>query len=167
MKTIVLTGMMGAGKTTVAQFLSKELSLEFIDIDSFIENQEGLTISEIFAQKGEEYFRNLETSVIETIFNSENQVISLGGGALENPKTREFLKKNSNLIYLKTSPTEIFERIKSDASRPLLRDKMSIEHIEKILNMREKNYQEAHYTIQTNNKLPINIAREIVGVLQK
>ena len=101
MKTITLTGMMGAGKTTVAKVLAEKLNIKFIDIDSFIEQNEEQKISEIFSNKGEEYFRKIEKETIRNIFIPipENLVISLGGGALENDETREFLLKNSNVIY--------------------------------------------------------------------
>ena len=165
MKTIILTGMMGAGKTTVAKILAKKLNIKSIDIDSLIEQNEGEKISEIFSEKGEEYFRKIEKNTIDNIFTRENLVISLGGGALENNETREFLLTNSNVIYLQTSPEIIFERIKSNTERPLLCGNMSVEKISEILEKREKNYQTATYKITTDNKTPDQIAEEIIGVL--
>jgi shikimate kinase len=165
MKTIVLTGMMGAGKSTISALLAKLLKLTFIDIDTIIETKEQMSISNIFAQKGEPYFRQLEKETIHEVFKVENQVISLGGGAFENKEIQEFLLKNSTVIYLKTSPEEIFKRIKTNSTRPLLCDNMSIEKIKDILNKREKNYQLAHYTITSDNKTPDGIAKEIAGVL--
>ena len=165
MKTIILTGMMGAGKTTVAKILAKKLNIKSIDIDSLIEQNEGEKISEIFSEKGEEYFRKIEKNTIDNIFTRENLVISLGGGALENNETREFLLTNSTVIYLQTSPEIIFERIKSNTERPLLCGNMSVEKISEILEKREKNYQTATYKITTDNKTPDQIAEEIIGVL--
>ena len=167
MKTIILTGMMGAGKTTVAHILGEKLNIKSIDIDTLIEQNEGEKISEIFSNKGEEYFRKIEKETIENIFTPtpENLVISLGGGALENSETREFLLNNSTLIYLKTSPEVIFERIKNNTSRPLLFCNMSVEKITEILEKREANYQSATITIITDNKTPEKIADEIIGVL--
>ena len=165
MKTIILTGMMGAGKTTVAKILAEKLNIKSIDIDSLIEQNEGEKISEIFSKKGEEYFRKIEKNTIDNIFTRENLVISLGGGALENNETREFLLTNSTVIYLQTSPEIIFERIKSNTERPLLCGNMSVEKISEILEKREKNYQTATYKITTDNKTPDQIAEEIIGVL--
>ena len=167
MKTIILTGMMGAGKTTIAHILGKKLNIKSIDIDTLIEQNEGEKISEIFSNKGEEYFRKIEKETIRNIFtpDPENLVISLGGGALENPETREFLLNNSTVIYLKTSPKIIYERIKNNTSRPLLCDNMSVEKITEILEKREANYQSATITITTDNKTPNQIAEEIIGVL--
>ena len=120
-----------------------------------------------FSNKGEEYFRKIEKETIRNIFTPkpENLVISLGGGALENPETREFLLDNSTVIYLKTSPKIIYERIKNNTSRPLLCDNMSVEKITEILEKREANYQSATITITTDNKTPNQIAEEIIGVL--
>ena len=165
MKTITLTGMMGAGKSTIAKILAKKLNIKPIDIDSLIEQNEGEKISEIFSKKGEKYFREIEKNTIDNIFTCENLIISLGGGALENNETREFLLTNSNVIYLQTSPEIIFERIKSNTERPLLCGNMSIEKISEILEKREKNYQTATYKITTDNKTPDQIAEEIIGVL--
>lgn len=167
MKTIILTGMMGAGKTTIAHILGEKLNIKSIDIDTLIEQNEGEKISEIFSNKGEEYFRKIEKETIRNIFtpDPENLVISLGGGALENPETREFLLNNSTVIYLKTSPKIIYERIKNNTSRPLLCDNMSVEKITEILEKREANYQSATITITTDNKTPNQIAEEIIGVL--
>lgn len=161
MKTICLTGMMGAGKTTVANIFANDKNIQVFDIDSIIEENEGMKISEIFAQKGEVYFRELEQKTIFDMFPCENRIISLGGGALENSKTREFLLKNSVVVYLKASPDTIFERIKHDTSRPLLCGKMSKENIIAILDKREQNYASAHKIIITDNKTPYEIAREL------
>lgn len=165
MKTIVLTGMMGCGKSTVGKILADKLAAEHLEIDAIIETQENSKISEIFKIKGEAYFRQLEQKIIAENFKPENQIISLGGGAYENPQTREFLLKNSNVFYLKTSPQVIFDRIKNDTTRPLLCDNMTVENITNILIKREKNYQSATYTIDTDNKNLEQIVNEIVGVL--
>ena len=165
MKSIVLTGMMGSGKTTVAKILSKKLNIKSIDIDTLIEQNERNKISEIFSKKGESYFREIEKNTILKTFTPENLVISLGGGALENQETREFLLNNSNVIYLQTSPEVIFERIKFNTERPLLCANMSVEKISEILEKRIENYQSATYTVTTDNKTPNQIAEEIIGVL--
>ena len=165
MKTIILSGMMGAGNTTIAHILADKLNIKSLDIDTLIEQNEGEKISEIFSNKGEEYFRKIEKETIKNIFFPENLVISLGGGALENPETREFLLNNSTVIYLKTSPEIIYKRIKNNTSRPLLCGNMSVEKISEILEKRIENYQSATYTITTDNKTPNKIAEEIIGVL--
>jgi shikimate kinase len=161
MKTICLTGMMGSGKTTVAKIFASDNHFKVIDIDSIIEQNEHCEISEIFKTKGEEYFRKIEQQTITDNFKPENSVISLGGGAFENERVREFLLKNSTVVYLKTSPAVIFERIKNDTTRPLLHGKMNTETIAEILNKREKNYLSAHKTIITDGKTPQQIVLEL------
>lgn len=165
MKTIILTGMMGSGKSTIGKLLAEKLNAKLIEIDNLIEKFEQTTISEIFKNKGEEYFRNIEQEIIFDNFKSENQIISLGGGTFENAKTRDFLLKNAIVIYLKTSEKIIYERIKNDKSRPLLCDNMTIENIENIIKKREQNYQTATYTIVTDNKNPQDLTDEIIGVI--
>lgn len=165
MKTITLIGMMGSGKSTLGLLLSKELKFNFADIDSIIENSEKKSISEIFQQCGENHFRQIEQSTIKEVFQNKNLVLSLGGGAFENKETQNILLNNSHVIYLKTSASTIFDRLKNDTSRPLLQDDNSIEKIQEIINSREHNYKLAHKTILTDNKKPQEIIQEILGVL--
>ena len=164
MKSIVLIGMMGAGKSTVGQYLANRLKMQFIDIDSTIEKFEQMSITQIFETKGEEYFREIEQEYIMTTFK-DNSVIALGGGAFENKQTRRFLI-NSTVIYLKTSPNIIYERIKNDTSRPLLKSNMSIERISEIYNIRKINYEKADITINTDNKTSKEIVEEILEVMK-
>ena len=166
MKTIVLTGMMGSGKTTLGKLLGETLNMKFIDIDSSIELSEKSSIKNIFEIKGEKYFRELEKQTIKTIFKPEDLIIALGGGAFENNITRKFLLNNALIIYLKTTPQTIFDRIQNDTIRPLLCGKMNIEKIKEIIKIREKNYESAHLTISTDNKTLEEIIEEITGVLE-
>ena len=96
MKTIVLTGMSGSGKSTVAKYLSEKFALETFDIDELIVKKENKSINEIFAQNGEKYFRNLEAQIIQDIFQPEDILISLGGGAFENEHTKNFSNSITN-----------------------------------------------------------------------
>ena len=163
---IILVGMMGSGKTTIGKELSKNFpEFDYIDIDEEIERSTQKKISEIFLQHGESFFRMLESEKIAKICQKNNQIISTGGGAFENPQNREILLNCGNVIYLKASPEEIFNRIKAETHRPLLRKDFSIEKISKILNLREDNYKKAHRIIDTDKKTPEQIVSEIVGVL--
>lgn len=165
MKTIVLIGMMGSGKTTIGKLLGTKLNLKNIDIDILIEQNEKRTISDIFQNNGEKYFRNLEKETIQSVFEDKNLVISLGGGAFEDQVTQELLLKNSTIIYLKTSPQIILERIKNNTNRPLLKNQMTIEKIQSIISKRQKNYELANITILTDNKNPNKIVEEILGAI--
>jgi shikimate kinase len=165
MKTIVLTGMMGSGKSTIGELLSKKLNLDFIDLDDSIIQKEQISISKIFQTKGENYFREIEKNTLQEKFSANNQVISLGGGTFENQETQEFLLKNAIVIFLETSPNIIFDRIKNDKTRPLLCGNMTITKISEIIELRKKNYNKAHFTISTDNKNLDKVVNEILGVL--
>lgn len=165
MKTIVLIGMMGSGKTTIGKLLGEKLTLRSIDIDVIIEQNEKRTISEIFQNEGEKYFRNIERETIKKIFTNKDLIISLGGGAFEDQLTQELLLKNSTVIYLKTSPNVILERIKNNTNRPLLKNQMTVEKIQSIILQRQKNYELANITILTDNKNTDKIVEEILGVI--
>ena len=162
-KNIAFIGMMGCGKTTISRMLSEFLpDYSYIDIDEEIEKNTGKKISEIFLKFGEPHFRMLESEKIKRVCENENQIISLGGGAFENPKTRQLLDENSLTIYLQAAPQEIYNRIKEEVHRPLLRKNFSVEKITDILNKRKKNYEKANKIIDTNGKTPDNIVREIL-----
>jgi len=165
MKTITLTGMMGSGKTSAGRILAKQTGAALFEPDVLIERQEKCTINEIFENKGEEYFRNLESKIILNNIKPENQIAALGGGAFEDENIRKFLLEHTCVFYLKTSPEVIYERIKTDLTRPLLKNKMTIETISNILNKRVKNYECSHYTIVTDNKSLVDIAAEITGIM--
>lgn len=167
MKTVVLTGMMGSGKTSAGKILAKISDCEFTDLDCCIEQQEKQSIPDIFENRGEEYFRKIEKESLKKIFKPGKHVISLGGGTFENPDTRDFLLKNSNVFYLQTSPEIIFERIKNSTSRPLLSKCMTIKKITEILEKRECNYKKAQNIIVTDNLTPLQTAELILGVLKK
>ena len=165
MKTVVLTGMMGSGKTTVGSSLAVYFHLQFFDIDKIIEEKEQMSISKIFELYSEDYFRRLEKDTIKNIFKSSDTIISLGGGAFEDKETRQFLNENSTVIYLQTSAETILQRLKDDKTRPLLCDNMSLEKIQNLIDIREKNYETASHIITTDDKKPLEIIREIIGVL--
>ena len=162
---VVLVGMMGVGKTSAGLVLSKVLKYKFIDVDKEIEKQQNKSITVIFNEFGESYFRNLEKEFIKSVANSKNTVLSLGGGAFENIETQNLLKKNGVVIYLKATPLTIFKRIRSEINRPLLNKEFSVDTINFIMKKRVKNYEKAHFIIDTNNKTRKEVVRKILGVL--
>jgi len=166
MKTIVLTGMMGCGKTTTGQILAQKSGSGFIDLDMEIEKREQHSITDIFNTRGEKYFRALEKEILFDIFTGENQVIALGGGTFENPEIRKFLLKHSCVIYLETSAEIIEARIGKDNTRPLLSGGDAFEKIKNFIEKRKSNYETAHYKILTDNKSPEELSAEILGVLK-
>ncbi len=164
---ITLIGMMGCGKTTVGAVLAEKLTdYNYIDIDAEIEKSTQKKISEIFLKHGEQFFRMLESDKIKKICKEKNYIISAGGGAFENEENRKIMLETSTVIYLKASPQEIYNRIKQENHRPLLKKNFSVEKIASIMQLREKNYQKADITVDTTGKNPYDIGEEILGVLK-
>lgn len=121
MKNIVLIGMMGSGKTTCGELLSQRLSWELADTDALIEAREGCAISQIFARRGEDYFRGLERTVAQELARGENLVISCGGGLPLRPDCMEPLKDSGVVFFLNRDPAEIYDSVPMDG-RPLAQD---------------------------------------------
>lgn len=168
---IILIGMMGSGKTTIGKELSNIIkNYKYVDVDEEIERSTQKKISDIFLQHGEKFFRMLENEKIKKICSQDNQIISTGGGAFESEINRQIMLSSGTVIYLQTTPEEIFNRIKNEninagKKRPLLKN-FSIERISQLINEREKNYKKAKIIIDTTGKTPYNIAQEIMGVIQ-
>ncbi len=167
-KNIVLIGMMGAGKTFIAKNLLKILKdFSLLDIDLEIEKNQNMTISEIFEKYGENHFRNLERKIIEQNTTCKNLIISLGGGAFEDKINQKNLKENGIIFYLKTDEETLFNRIKNEDNRPLLKTENPFETLKKLLQKREKNYLKADFVIQTDNKTVDIILDEIIKNYEK
>ena len=162
-KNIILVGMMGAGKSFIGKKLAKLLShFNYIDIDAEIEKQEGITISEIFNIFSENHFRELESNVIKRYSGKKNLIISLGGGSFERKENRENLKQHGVCFYLKTTPDELYKRIKNEKNRPLLKTKDAQKTIKNLLEKRENNYKKADFTIDTTGKKAYTILNDII-----
>ena len=162
MKNIALIGLMGSGKSTVGALLAQKLNMNFVDIDAEIEKKEKITISEIFMQKGEPYFREAETQTIKDFTSQNNQIISTGGGAVQDKKNLGILKQNCTVIYLKASPEVLFSRIKEDTSRPLLQNAEPQKTLEELLEKRQENYKKADIIINTDSKIVDEVLNEII-----
>lgn len=162
MKNIALIGLMGSGKTTIGNLLAQKLNMDFVDIDAEIEKKEKNTISEIFAQKGESFFRELETQALKEFSTKLNQIISTGGGSVQNSENLELLRKNYTVIYLKTRPEVLFKRLKDDVSRPLLQNPDPLATLKELLKKREGNYRKADIIVCTDTKRTDEIVNEII-----
>ncbi len=156
--------MPGCGKTTVGKMLAQKLNFEFVDTDSLIEAREGLIISEIFKLRGEEYFRDCETSIIQSLSKIHNSVISVGGGAYQKQINRTILKGLGVNFYLYCSPMEIYIRIKGDSSRPLLNSDNPLEKLEDLYEKRHKDFELSDYIIDTVNISQYDIVEHILRI---
>ena len=165
---IILEGFMGSGKSTVSELISDKLELELIDTDEAIEEAEGRKISDIFEQDGEEAFRDMETELMEMVVSDHMRetVISLGGGLPVREKNRELLKKAGKVVYLRTSPETVYDRLKGDDTRPLLKSEDPLARIKELQDKRGKIYEEAaDIIVDTDGKTPAEVADEIISAI--
>ena len=161
-KNLVLTGMMGVGKSTLGAILSKKLSLPFIDIDKIIEETEGNSINLIFKKKSEQYFRKLESDITLDILKKKTAVIALGGGAFLNKLIRNEVKNTSISFWIDVSKELLVKRLNKTNKRPLLLKKNLSETINKIYLERKKFYSEADHRILCNFLKADEIVKRII-----
>lgn len=150
-----------SGKTTIGKLLAQKLDFKFVDLDFLIEQNEGMKISEIFKNKGEEYFRYLETKTLEEFNESEHFILSTGGGTIQKEENLQILKTLGSIFYLKINPNELFERIKDDKTRPLLQNDNPKLVLLNLYNKRKQNYERADFIIDAI-KTPDEITNEII-----
>ena len=163
---IALIGMMGSGKTTIGKMLQAKLSeFSFVDTDEEIVKLEQKTINDIFEEKGEAYFRTLETNILREIFKNDKQIISTGGGIVCKEENLQLLKGNSLVIYLRAADKTLYNRIKNSTERPLLKSNNMQEKIISLLKQREAMYEKAHFIIDTDNKSIEEAEKEIIGII--
>ena len=164
-KNIVLIGMMGAGKSTIARLVSaKSKNFQYLDIDKEIEKLAQKHIHEIFAENGEGHFRQLEHEMIVKYSIYSNQVIATGGGIVENPENINLLKKNGVVFYLKASVDELYSRVNRayQGSRPMLNHPNPKHRLKELMGRRERFYKSADFEIDTENKELVQIVDEII-----
>jgi shikimate kinase len=159
-KIYYLTGFMAAGKSTIGPILANTLGWDFYDLDKEVENKERLKVVEIFEQKGEEYFRNSETALLEKLSQEDEAIISLGGGAIASDVNFKIIKSSGKIIYLKSSPEMAYKRLRFKRDRPAFvfegeevpSKEEFLEKINKLLDSRKKYYEQADYVIDTDNQ---------------
>ena len=151
---LLLVGMMGGGKTTIGRQLAMRLGYHFIDMDEQIENDQNCSISEIFIQQGEEFFRRLETDLLKKLLQVQNTVVATGGGVVVTEGNLDLMKRIGTIIYLKTSVDEIIERVKNTLHRPLLQNENTEERIHLLLQHRTPLYEQADQIVETKNLSP-------------
>lgn len=166
MKNIILVGFMGTGKTAVGKELAQKLKMKFVDMDDIIEERESMEISEIFAKKGEPYFREVEKEIAKEISKQSNLIIAAGGGAVINEENVKNLKSNGIMICLTASPDKILERTKGYIHRPLLNVSDQKTKISELLAKRAQYYARADYQIDTTNLTIDEVVQKILDILK-
>jgi len=150
-RSIVLIGLMGAGKTTVGRRLANRLKLPFVDADHEIEQAAGKTIPEIFEEHGEQYFRDGERRVIERLLQDGIKVIATGGGAYMNDDTRDAIARCGISIWLKADFDLLMKRVRRRSNRPLLQTEDPEAVMRNLIEQRYPVYEQADITVQSRD----------------
>ena len=166
---IVLIGYRGAGKSTVARLLASALGIPQVCLDEEIVKKAGKRIPDIVADQGWEYFRDLESEVVEVYANQDGHVIDAGGGVILREKNVENLRRNGALLWLTAPPHVLIDRIKEDTERPALKDgKTFLEEVEEVLEERVPLYRAAaHWEIDVSERTPGQVASYIAALLRE
>lgn len=166
MKNVVLIGFMGTGKTSTGRMLAAKLGCAFIDMDQKIEEEAGISIPEMFAQKGEAYFREKERQLVTYLAGRRNAVISTGGGTVKDPENMRRFRKTGVVICLTASVDAVLERTSHRGSRPVL-DQADQgnrrQAVEQLMEERRDLYRQADHTVDTSELSPL----QVVEVIQR
>ncbi len=164
---IVLIGFMGTGKSTVSELLKRRFAMEVVEMDQIIAKRQGMSISDIFATYGEEYFRDLETNLLIEMQSKKNMVISCGGGVPMRERNVIEMKKNGRVVLLTAKPETILNRVKNNHDRPLLEGNKNVDFIADLMEKRREKYQTAaDIVIETDGKSGLEICEELVKKLR-
>ncbi len=168
-ENIILIGYMGSGKSTVGRKAAKAVEYQFLDTDALIEAEEGMSISRLFEEKGEAYFREQETEVIRRLLDGpKGKIIATGGGLPMKEGNAELLKKLGTVIYLKAETDTLLKRLSGDTARPLLQNGDLREKIETMLQIRGPVYEKtADVVLQTDDMSFYEIICQIEKLLKK
>ncbi len=161
-RSIVLVGMMGAGKSSIGRRLATRTGLSFVDADTEIEKAAGMTIPEIFSSQGEPYFRAGEARVIARLLESGPQVLATGGGAYMNAETRALIRERGVSVWLRAGVDVLVRRIKRRGDRPLLKNGDPAETLRRLIDERYPVYAEADMTVDSREVAHETIVDEIV-----
>lgn len=171
---IALVGLPGSGKSTIGRHLARRSNLTFVDSDSRIEQRFGCSIREYFEREGEDLFRDAEVEVIDELTRSTGCVVSTGGGSVLRVENRKHLRERCRVVYLRSSPDELFKRLRHDRNRPLLQVADPLTKLRNLYAERDPLYREtAHFVIETGRPsvamlvnmiaMQLELAGDVVG----
>ena len=166
-RSIVLVGLMGAGKSKIGRLLAASLAVPFVDSDNAVVASAGMSIASIFELYGEERFRDLEARTIAELLDDEPRVIATGGGAFMNNDTRKLILDGGISLWLKATPETLADRISNPASRPLLRDRNPVEVLRELAEIRYPVYAEAALTVDTDGLSITAAVNTVEGALRE
>lgn len=164
-RPVTLIGLMGAGKTTIGKLLAKRLSVPFIDSDDEIVRREGMSVADIFAKKGEAYFRQVERESIQDLLEQGNMVLATGGGAMTIPETADMIAQKSLCLWLDSPIGVLADRTKG-SDRPLLKEGNPADILGSLYERRKDSYAKAHIRILNDGNDPSEIVEKILEQLK-
>lgn len=164
---LALIGLPGSGKTTVGRQLARRLHLPFVDTDQLLEQRLGCSIRDFFAREGESRFRDLEEGIIDEVTRTQQGILSTGGGVVLRPANREHLHGRAHVIYLRSTPDEVFRRLRHDQNRPLLQVEDPLQKLRELFAERDPLYREtAHFVVETGRPSLATLINMIVMQLE-
>ncbi len=167
MLRIALVGLPGSGKSTIGRQLARRLGLSSLDTDHVIEQRLGCSIREYFEREGEDSFRDVEQEVIDDVTQTHNGILSTGGGSVLRLANREHLYSRCHVVYLRSSPEEIFRRLRHDIQRPLLQVEDPLTRLRDLYAIRDPLYREtAHFVVETGRPSVANLLNMVVMQLE-
>lgn len=164
-KNIILCGFMGCGKSTIGSLLSKKMGMSFVDLDKYIEKQENKTVTQIFEDSGEEYFREKEREASKVLGAKRGLIIAAGGGTLTFPENVSAFRDNGRIVLLNVSPETVAERLKNDNSRPLLAKPDKLQAIRELFDARLPLYESAADIIVDADQSPMQVCMQIMSAV--
>ncbi len=160
-------GLPGSGKSTIGRQLARRLQLPFADSDRVIEDQIGCSIREFFEREGEERFRDIEQTVLDELTQGPACVLSTGGGSVLRADNRAHLHQRGRVVYLRSSPEEVFRRLRHDRNRPLLQVADPLQRLRDLFAVRDPLYREtAHYVVETGRPSVSTLVNMVVMQLE-
>lgn len=164
---IALVGLPGGGKSTVGRQLARRLRLDFVDSDAVIEQRLGCSIRSYFEREGEAAFRDIEEGVIAELVLQPDCVLATGGGAVLRPANREALHRHATVVYLRSSPDELYRRLRHDTQRPLLQVADPLAKLKELYRQRDPLYREtAHFVVETGRPSVASLVNMVLMQLE-
>lgn len=164
-RTVVLVGLMGAGKSSVGHRLAKEIGWKFVDSDDEIVAAAGCSISDIFAIHGEQIFRDVEQRVIARLLHGEPVILATGGGAWMQPRVRELIKQDATSVWLRADLDVLLDRVSRRGHRPLLENGDKRVILKKLMDERYPVYQEADVIVDSGKGAHEKVVKAVLHAL--